>query len=113
MHRFTDFYPLFYLKSVFGCIVLRKDSLLTVLHSKFDGLTIRHNRREIMPRHGGIIPPISILRATTEKCLIEKPTSIFCLARESNQRPHQPLYGLRERSNVIPRLQQEATEGTG
>lgn len=48
-------------------------------------------------RHGGVTPPISKLRAATEKFLMEKPNNTFCPTWESNPGPHTQQSPLRPR----------------
>ena len=40
------------------------------------------------PSHGGVTPPTSKLRATTEKFLMEKPNNTFCPTWNTNRGPH-------------------------
>ena len=49
------------------------------------------------PRHGGVTPPISNLRATTEKFLVEKPNNTFCPTWDVTQDPQAHQLRLRPR----------------
>ena len=54
-------------------------------------MTAGTNGFTCFPRHGGVTPPTSKLRATTEKFLMEKPNNTFCPTWESNPGPRKPI----------------------
>ena len=64
------------------------------------GIRCRTNGLTCFPRHGGIIPPTFILRATTEKFKLEKPNSTFFPTRESNPGPHAQQSRMRPRDQL-------------